>query len=93
MSMSHAKDKRRAEAGNPVVNQPTPSLKCPFPGCGKVVNQEDGKMPLCDYHRQFVADWVYAMSHVKVQQVQQKPQAPRIVLPGYMPTQHRSNRG
>ena len=47
---------------------------CPFPGCGRAFWKEEGKDDLCNYHKQFVGDLVFALNHLRPPQEVVGPQ-------------------
>jgi len=67
-NMAKRKNRERAEREGPFRNQERADetrYQCPFPGCGRAFWKEPGQPDLCNEHRRFVSDLVFALNHLK----------------------------
>lgn len=58
-------------------------FKCPFPNCFRTFEKEEGKENLCNHHRQFVSDLLFALDHLKLPEATAAPadDGPKIYVP------------
>lgn len=66
--MSHKKDQQRAESGELHRSgsvEKVQMLRCPFPGCTSIFRKPEKGPPCCEWHRKFISDVTFVLSHVQ----------------------------
>ena len=54
---------------------------CLFPGCPRTFWKEEGKPNLCNHHKQFVGDLLFALNHLKSTEEVGPQDGPKIFVP------------